>query len=289
MARLLQHLTKAVMTTVAVLAISLNINAQEWFIYGEFTWSAPHPVGDFHEHLYQGEAVTINGLEYNTIEVVSEATGNHTAGAFRNEDNQVYFCNWNGASFDDEVLLYDYDLTVGEFFHDDDDHPMQVTEVTTIIDNNGVSRKKISFEFLGLPDASEFWIEGVGSSRGFIYVGMYEAAHNSNGEMYHLLCYHVNDNVVYVNPEYNDCDIDDVEENALNNEVGIYPNPANSTIKILNNSFGVKSVEILDLTGRTVLSTTQTDDIDISEIAEGQYFVRIIGENTIVRKLFVTK
>ena len=289
MATRLQNLKKLAIF-VAMLVISLSVNAQTWYIYGEYTWSAPHPVGDFHEHHYQGDVVNIGGMEYTTIYVDSEVNGNYLDGAYRNDDNQVYYCKWNGSSYDDEFLLYDYDLEVGDFFHDDDDHPMQVTEVTTITDLNGVSRKKITFSFSGLTDVTEFWIEGVGSNRGFMHVGQWEADHDSEGEMYHLLCYHVDNDVIYVNPEYNDCDLDDIEENTVENSISIYPNPAKDVIKILNdNNLNITNVEILDLTGRTVLSTDKSADINISGLPEGQYFVKIYGESTIVRKLFITK
>lgn len=286
----LQSLKKLVVLAIATLAISLNVSAQEWYIYGIYTWSAPHPVGDFYEHHHQGEAVNIGGLEYQTIYVESEVTGNYLDGAYRNDDNQVYYCKWNGASYDDEVLLYDYDLEEGDFFHDDDAHPMQVTEVSTIIDNNGVSRKMITFNFIDLTDVTEFWVEGVGSNRGFMHVGQWEADHDSDGEMYHLLCYHVNENVIFINPEYNTCDIDEIEENSADNGISIYPNPANEVVKILNdNNLNITSVEIIDLTGRTVLCTENCDEINISELSEGQYFVKVIGETTSVRKLFINK
>lgn len=290
MATRLQNL-KRLAIFVAMLVISLSVNAQTWYIYGEYTWSAPHPVGTFHEHHYQGEAVTIGGMEYTTIYVDSEVNGNYLDGAYRNDDNQVFYCKWNGSSYDDEVLLYDYDLEVGDFFHDDDDHPMQVTEVTTITDLNGVSRKKITFSFIGLTDVSEFWIEGVGSNRGFMHVGQWEADHDSEGEMYHLLCYHEDNNVIFVNPEYNDCDMPyAVEDNSKDTNVSIYPNPAKDVIKILNDKdLNITNIEILDLTGRSVLSTDKSSGINISELPEGQYFVKIYGTTTIVRKLFITK
>ncbi len=287
----LQFLRRFAVLAVAAFAISLSLNAQEWYIYGQFTWSAPHPVGDFHEHHYQREAVTIGGIEYNTIYVQSEPNGNYLDGAYRNEDNQVYYCKWNGTSYDDEVLLYDYDLEEGDFFHDDSDHPMLVTEVSTITDLNGVARKKITFSFIGLTDVTEFWIEGVGSNRGFMHVGMWEADHESEGEMYHLLCYHVNNDVIFVNPEYNDCDMPyNVEENIVKNDISIYPNPANEVVNILNNNnLNITNVEIIDLVGRTILNSEKAENINISELPEGQYFVRITGETTIVKKLFIVK
>ena len=291
MMKRLQNLGKIAVLTMAMLAISLNINAQEWYIYGVYTWSAPHPVGTFHEQHRQGEAVTIGGQEYHTIYVQSEANGNYLDGAYRNEDNQVYYCKWNGSSYDEEVMLYDYDLEEGDFFLDDTDHPMQVTEVSTITDLNGVARKKITFSFIGLPDVTEFWIEGIGSNRGFMHVGMWEADHSSEGEMYHLLCYHEGNNVSYVNPEYNDCDLPyNVDENTANNDVDIYPNPASQEVNILiNNGLNVSNIEIIDLTGRVVMKSEKTVGIDITTLPEGQYFVKIIGNTTVVRKLFIIK
>lgn len=276
---------------IAVLAMSLSVNAQTWYIYGVYTWSAPNPIGDFHETNYQGETVMIDGLEYNTMHVRNEAGVSHLDGAFRYDGDQIYYCKWNSqtSSYGDEELLYDYDIEVGDFFHDGDAHPMQVTEVSTIIDHNGVSRKRIDFTFIGLTNVTEYWVEGVGSNRGFTHVGLWEADPYSQGEVYHLLCYHEGDNLIYVNPEYNECDVDEVAENA-NEGISIYPNPASEVVRILNdNGMSISRVDIIDLTGRTVLSTDNAQSINVSELAEGQYFVRVIGESTIVKKLFIAK
>ena len=289
MTKRLQHLKRLIVLMVAMVAISLNISAQEWYIYGVYTWSAPHPVGDFYEHHYQGESVTVGGLEYHTIYVRNEDNQTHLDGAYRNEDNQVYYRRWNGTAYGNEELLYDYDLEQGDFFHDDDEHPMQVTEVSTITDGMGVARKKITFSFIGLPDVTEFWVEGVGSSRGFMHVGMWEADHDSDGEMYNMLCYHVNNSVIYVNPEYNTCEIDEVIENKIDS-ISVYPNPASHSVKILNDGgMNITGIQIIDLTGRVVLSSERYDSIDISSLPEGQYFLKIIGDRTIVKKLSVLK
>lgn len=285
MAKSLQNIRKIAALTVALLAISLGVNAQTWYIMGEYIWSPPHPQGTFEETHYQAENVEIGGMEYHTIYIQGEGT---LLGAYRNEDNQVYYCKWNGSSYDEEVMLYDYDLEEGDFFNDIDEHPMQVTEVSTITDNNGVSRKKITFQFIGLEDETEYWIEGVGSSKGFINSGNYTPT--SDGAIFHLLCYHVGENLIYVNPVYNSCDIDDIEENGFENSVSIYPNPANEVIKILNdNNLSISGIEIIDLMGRTIMNVENCDEINVSDLAEGQYFVKIYGESNIVKKLFISK
>ena len=269
--------------TVAMLAVGLSVNAQTWYILGEYIWSPPNPQGPFEVYQTTGETVTIEGLDYTSV-----YENNALKAAYRNDGNQVYI-RWRIENvWFDEILAYDYDLEEGDFFNDDDEHPMMVTEVSTIIDHNGMERKKIEFSFVGLPDETEYWIEGVGSSRGFLYSGTYQPT--DEGAIFHLLCYHVGENLIYTNPVYNTCDVDEVAENMVNNGLSIYPNPAKEIINILNdNNLTISSVEIIDLTGRVVLSTEKTDNINIAELPEGQYFVRINGETSIVKKLFITK
>ena len=287
MATRLQNLKKIAALTVALLAISLGINAQSWYIMGEYIWSPPHPQGTYEMIHYQAEDTEINGMEYHTIYIQGQGT---LLGAYRNEDNQVYYCKWNGSSYDEEIMLYDYDLEVGDYFNDEDEHPMQVTGVSTITDHNGTLRKKIDFRFIGLENETEYWIEGVGSNRGFIYMGQYAPDPNGDGDIFHLLCYHIGENLIFTNPEYNTCDIDEIEENMTENGISIYPNPANNVVKILNdNNLNIIKIEIVDLTGRIVLSTEKNANINVSELTEGQYFMKIIGESTIVKKLFIVK
>ena len=283
MAKFLQNFRKIAALTVAMLAVGLSVNAQTWYILGEYIWSPPNPQGTFEVYQTTGETVTIEGLDYTSV-----YENNALKAAYRNDGNQVYI-RWRIENvWFDEILAYDYDLEEGDFFNDDDEHPMMVTEVSTIIDHNGMERKKIEFSFVGLPDETEYWIEGVGSSRGFLYSGTYQPT--DEGAIFHLLCYHVGENLIYTNPVYNTCDVDEVAENMVNNGLSIYPNPAKEIINILNdNNLTVSSVEIIDLTGRVVLSTEKTDNINIAELPEGQYFVRINGETSIVKKLFITK
>ena len=286
MKRRLQSLLKSAALMVALFAISLNVNAQEWYVMGEYIWSPPHPQGTYMELHYQAETVAINGLEYNTIYIQGQGV---LLGAYRNEDNQVYYCKWNGASYDDEVLLYDYDLEEGDFFNDDDEHPMQVIEVSTVVDNQGVERKKLTFSFIGLEDETEYWIEGVGSNKGFVNAGNYTPT--EDGAIFHLLCYHVDNAVIYVNPTYDTCDIDAIEEDGAESNLSLYPNPACGHVKVMNNDhLTITSIEVIDLFGRSLMRVENSDTVDVSKLANGQYFLRINAvEGAVVRKLSVLK
>jgi hypothetical protein len=80
--------------------------------------------------------------------------------------------------------------------------------------------------------------------------------------------------------------IDDV--NAAS--VSLYPNPASSTVT-LTGIEGVATVTVVDMNGRENGKWTVSDGtltIDVSQMSQGAYFVRIVGEQVnAIRKLIV--
>lgn len=288
----LQNFKRIALLLTAVLAISMCASAQNyWYIQGEYTFSPPEPQGTYNMAQYDGTQVTIAGMTY--TEIYSQNAENQSLtkleGAYRIEGGQVYFREWDDNQYEEEELLYDYDLEEGDFFNEDDDHPMKVEAVTTIIDENGVERKKIEFSFLTLPYETEYWIEGIGSSRGFLNVGEYEP--DDDGAIFHLLCFHKSWNVIYINPVFNECDEDFISETSMENSLEIYPNPANEIVNILNNNdLTISNIEIIDMFGRVVLCAEGGNEINVSNLPQGEYFVKINTENkTISKKLFINK
>jgi len=289
----LQNFRKIAALLLAVLAISMCAGAQNyWYIQGEYTFSPPEPQGTFEMGFEERANVTVDGMEY--TEIVSWWPGVYgpiEEGVYRTEGNQVYFRPWLAYRdvYGEEVLLYDYDLEVGDFFNEDDDHPMKVESVSTIIDESGVERKKWEFSFLTLPDETEYWIEGIGSSRGFLNVGRYTPG--DDGEIFHLLCFHKSWNVIYINPVFNECDEDFISENSMENGFEVYPNPAKDFVKILNDKdLTISNIEIIDMFGRVISCVEGNDEINVSELPQGEYFVKIMtGESVITKKLFINK
>ena len=105
-----------------------------------------------------------------------------------------------------EVLLYDFSLEVGDVFEVSPTNP--VTSATSLTVEsvsyeiyNGIERKKIQFanvsNFVG-----EFWLEGVGSSKGFYERG---TGYITDNEQY--LCCFKNDNMMLYQSDI-DCDCD---------------------------------------------------------------------------------
>ena len=79
-----------------------------------------------------------------------------------------------------------------------------------------------------------------------------------------------------------------IDEAEVSN-VSLFPNPATSTFTVSATS--MKEATVIDLNGRTVMTQRTADGtatFDVSTLAKGTYFVRIVGEQaTAVRKLVV--
>ena len=78
----------------------------------------------------------------------------------------------------------------------------------------------------------------------------------------------------------------------LDGALSLFPNPASTTVTLRVSEMMVGStVSIVDVNGRVVMSevlNNQTLTVDLSNMSQGAYFVRITGEqNTVVRKLIV--
>lgn len=63
----------------------------------------------------------------------------------------------------------------------------------------------------------------------------------------------------------------------------IFPNPANDVLNIVGNQ-DFEQISILDISGKTVLKLGKTRIIDVSTLMQGVYFLKISGENEIIKR-----
>ncbi|MBO7468920.1 MAG: DUF4465 domain-containing protein [Bacteroidales bacterium] len=81
---------------------------------------------------------------------------------------------------------------------------------------------------------------------------------------------------------------DGVDENEME-KISVYPNPAHDFIRVETQLIAsVQRVEIYNVTGQMMLSTTDTE-INVSTLPEGVYFVAVIAENQKFVKRIVIK
>ena len=78
-----------------------------------------------------------------------------------------------------------------------------------------------------------------------------------------------------------------IEELSYSNTFGVFPNPANDIITIDNNGEAFESVTILSLSGQVILSTGLDNTIDISELPNGVYIIKLLTKEGTKHSRFV--
>jgi len=169
---------------------------------------------------------------------------------------------------EEEVLLCDMSLTVGDTFYHIDSwgmaHPSVVESVSF---ENG--RKVIRFALPYLPwhDALTFR-EGIFPNNFPIgYLDYFDCENN-------LLCEYKDGEQVFENPEYNTCYIDEtsVQEQGQQ-QITIYPNPAKETMLI--EGAKASEVQVYNALGQLVKTVRHANEIPVTDLPQGVYLLRI--------------
>ncbi len=149
--------------------------------------------------------ITLDGVDYKLVWKEDVYDSKRIAGAVREEDKRVYFRRKIEQNYQDEVLLYDFNLTVGDTVNVNwFDQKLGVLEESEVQVNGNMRRMLGLAEYHEdgtIGEVKEHWIEGVGSTYGFLNSG-YEAM---VGAYIQLLCYHENGNLIWDNEEFDDC------------------------------------------------------------------------------------
>lgn len=80
-------------------------------------------------------------------------------------------------------------------------------------------------------------------------------------------------------------------EEEIENEITLFPNPTESYIKIENTEqIHISNYDIIDITGKTVQNDRfSSSQIDISNLRNGVYFIKLYYNNTFIQKKLVIK
>jgi hypothetical protein len=90
------------------------------------------------------------------------------------------------------------------------------------------------------------------------------------------------------------CVLTGISSTNSNQDILLYPNPASNTFFVkMNNSNGA-TIEIFDLEGRIISSNTipsgnQITEINTSDFSQGIYFVKLITDKVIVKKIAIAR
>ena len=148
--------------------------------------------------------INLDGVDYKLVWTKSKY-GIAKAGAVREEDRRVYYRRKISQNYQDEVLLYDFNLNVGDTVTVNWMGQQLMVMEESEVEVNCTMRRQLGLGAysIGYPptEIDEYWIEGVGSTFGFLNSG----SEGMGGAFMYLLCYHENGNLVWDNEEFDDC------------------------------------------------------------------------------------
>jgi len=239
-----------------------------------------------------GEDTLISQLNYKKLYLFEGTTfdvSNATyLGGIREEGKKIFYLgnkihDGKPFSFDtsSEILLYDFNVNIGDRLNCDGElmanfYCLIVESIDTISIGNTL-RKRISFE-----SSITKWIEGIGSVQGLLFAG--EPIATKGQPTGDLICFKLNDEILFFNESYDECMPVGVTENVLLNNALIYPNPTNDEINIeIPENFISQRISLFDVYGRMVRSESISRKkyvVNLNNLPTGIYVVRIQGKNT---------
>ncbi|MFV0502306.1 MAG: T9SS type A sorting domain-containing protein [Bacteroidales bacterium] len=208
-------------------------------------------------------------------------------GAMRETPQRQVFFRGDYHSINNEVLLYDFSLSVGDTF--DMVSFTFVVESVDTINYNGIPRRKFTIRPFPYDLLGGDWIEGIGNPEG-IYVRP-SIAHTDAWSV--TRCYIHNGNLLYSNYSHggNDCitPLMGVESIIEDNSITLYPNPTSSEVNISSENI-INSIEIFNSLGQRVYYSVVNSIekvIDISSFTNGVYILGVNTENGVIRKKII--
>ncbi len=205
-----------------------------------------------------------------------------------------------------DCLLYDFDLALNEIVEvygiQSYGNNYSLSPMSFFVSN--IDSVEIGSELRGryhlnpvlsndtLPDASEFWIEGIGSISGILHWEAFLVG----GDSYELLCFSENEEYFYQNSSYTSCYYfwTGIEENENNDQINIYPNPITDKASITIENYDsnkVYTLEIYDELGRKIFENKIYSSLTINrdELNLGLYVFKIIcnGQTMKTEKIMI--
>jgi len=249
-------------------------------------------IGTFESKMVRKEMMSgdtiINGIAYkkiyrDTSPVFNWNTDIYTC-AIRESNRKVYYIAKDELK---ENLLYDFSKNAGEYVEViglglNYPNPIRLKVDSVSIKNiNGVNRKIMKFNANGSYHTDEIWIEGIGSSFGFLtpFVSV-------SDNYFQLKCCSKNDTLYYLNSQIgnflcspsepqNQCEYTVI---AHSNEqewmdLSILPNPANDFLNIKTNIDGLTYTIYNSIGQKILFSNLQDDKISTTDLPSGIYII----------------
>ncbi len=264
-----------------------DITRMDDFLSPEKVWTEGYQGNSFTwSFRYKFDTIPIGlggNIYYHLLRASSEFSENWTpSGYFRFENGRVYTY---GAGIDQ--IIYNFNLVKGDTFHmgnEIDMYDLVVENIDTISLLNGDLKKRWILQPVNpvdpYNDNTIIWIEGVGNLKGLLtnFLPWTFDADDSK-----VLCVYWMNNLVYDNPDVDECWFIPTSTNEPDNKkLIVAPNPATEEITLLGPNNEIESVYVYNIFGHLVFQGTE-DHIVLRDIPVGYYFMVIKLKNAEIR------
>ena len=244
-------------------------------------------------HRFEGDTL-IEGKTYKKVWIAEDEHHQNWFfyGAFvREENNRVYYREF----FGEEGLIYDFNITLGDTVTvtnplAPDGILLTLTGIDSIQTEQGYRKrwKLVKDEF----STDEYWIEGIGSESGVLNSGT--GVFGGLCGSYTLLCFHEENNPVYLNPEYETCYymlLDDGNNVSHKESFDLKYDRFNQQLNIKFSDREPKQIILRNISGIPVYNNQSEDDsvsIHLFNFPKGLYIVTVIQKGQMSsRKLMI--
>ena len=255
-----------------------DITRLESFLDPDKTWTegffGNQDIWSF-KYRFDSTSTVLGGREYNQL-LITYSENSQTwqpSGTFIREiDNQLY--EYGGGA---DQIIYDFNLVVGDTFHLGNEviiHDLLVTNVDTIALLNGDLKRRLFLQPINPVDPNAdntiTWIEGIGNLEGLM---ANLKPWTSDGDDSEVLCVHLNNIVVYDNPNVDSCWAITTSTNEWKNEnLIVVPNPATNEITIVELETEIRAIKIYDYQGNLAFAGKEKQ-ITVSDFPQGCYCI----------------
>ncbi len=271
--------------TFSILAQSLVGENKQWYI-GEVFITQP-PVTTIMK--MEGDTLVDNKL-YKKIYLTRDTVNQEWtlfSGIIREDSTKKVWLRRPGFVDDEEKLLFDFNLVVGDSFFIDNGGgwtcSIPVIAVDSVSLTNGERRKRITFsyQFFGDMEDETFWIEGIGSQFGVLY---HTAAYCENIDFGRWIrCYFEDGQRQFGQVPEGECFYEFITNtNDLDTQIGfsIYPNPASDELTIKLPDTQSRKWELFNYQGQRIRHgeiKNGDDQISVAILPRGIYLLSIKG------------
>ncbi len=185
---------------------------------------------------------------------------------FREESKRIYFKNIDYT--EEEILTYDFKLTVGDTFYLKNVDTLVVKVDYTEDGRRILKLESFNLEYEGIK-ITDTWIEGIGSNSNLLKPDFFSG----------LMCFK-GDNDRFASCGYIDEILAVPAPVIAKSQNRVYPNPVSDKLYFQVNNNRYNTYKIFDIQGKLMkLKEIEENFIDVSSIPEGTYLLQLIGKD----------